>query len=125
MYKITGNGEPRQRMNPAPPGFRNYYHKTNIPIQNEHDYNRTNEYGMMNQVNPVHAHQTVGNHISAAEVPSNGQNYQFDPLSKISNMFGLSKQHTSPPGISNVGHNLCFLNSVLQCLCRSGRLGLT
>ncbi|KAK7478569.1 hypothetical protein BaRGS_00030168 [Batillaria attramentaria] len=38
---------------------------------------------------------------------------------KFMNVFGLGLPLRKPPGLRNKGQNLCFINSVLQCLARS------
>lgn len=44
---------------------------------------------------------------------------------KVRNLFGLSRVESDgnvPPGLANSGRNLCFLNSVMQCVSRSPSL---
>lgn len=38
---------------------------------------------------------------------------------KVMNVFGFGLPPRKPPGLRNKGQNLCFINSVLQCLARS------
>lgn len=42
--------------------------------------------------------------------------------SKFMSTFGFSGQHDGPPGLRNEGQNLCFMNSILQCLARTPNL---
>jgi len=43
--------------------------------------------------------------------------------SKFMSTFGFSGQHDVPPGLRNEGQNVCFMNSILQCLARTPNLG--
>ena len=36
--------------------------------------------------------------------------------------FGFSVTQSGPPGLRNEGQNLCFMNSILQCLARTPKL---
>jgi hypothetical protein len=61
---------------------------------------------------------------SYSSTPSNfSTDFSASLKSKFMSTFGFSGQHDVPPGLRNEGQNVCFMNSILQCLARTPNLG--
>lgn len=58
--------------------------------------------------------------------PETNPNYSSDfghsLKNKFMSTFGFSVAQNGPPGLRNEGQNLCFMNSILQCLARTPKL---
>ncbi|VDI11600.1 Hypothetical predicted protein [Mytilus galloprovincialis] len=60
--------------------------------------------------------------IDRPYTPNYSPDYSSSLRNKFMSTFGFSGHHSGPPGLRNEGQNLCFMNSILQCIARTPNL---
>ena len=104
-----------------------------MPAQNQHS--KMSKYlPRAGAGNSILRHRTEGHHSNVVtsvvppveETPSlidNLETFGTKVGTKVWSVLGLTKPANElPPGLSSYGRNLCFLNSVLQCIARAPNL---
>ena len=136
--------EPQVASVPTQPHYRVPHHmpNTHSPPQNYHPspsvYSRVPDYVFSNSRRHNHHGQVPspgyvplmprGAELTRKPLP--GRSYLASPpnqrvpppttfRSKVMSVLGLNPYSDKPPGLKNSGQNVCFLNSVLQCLSHS------